>query len=249
MNKLDYNYHTHTSRCGHAVGLDEEYVIKAIELGIKRLGFSDHIFLPGVYQTRTRGLYEWLDEYIASILSLKEKYKDKIDIIVGFEAEYLPSYLPYYRELLESKKIDYLILGQHYQEVDHMLKWYEEEDIVKYAYDLVEAMRTGLFTYICHPDHFLLSVKSWDSKCEKAARIIFEEAQRLGVPLEVNNLGLRQHRPYPSEEFFRISKEYNLKYVIGMDAHDPKNFSKENVEKEFEFLKKFDIEPIDLKIK
>ena len=36
------NFHTHTTRCLHASGSDEEYVLKAIELGYKTLGFSDH---------------------------------------------------------------------------------------------------------------------------------------------------------------------------------------------------------------
>ncbi len=35
------NYHTHTKRCGHAKGTDEEYVIAAIEGGFDELGFSD----------------------------------------------------------------------------------------------------------------------------------------------------------------------------------------------------------------
>ena len=40
MNKN--NYHTHTTRCMHAIGQDEEYVQAAIKAGIKKLGFSDH---------------------------------------------------------------------------------------------------------------------------------------------------------------------------------------------------------------
>ena len=36
------NYHTHTSRCNHAVGSEEDYVIHAIEQGFDILGFSDH---------------------------------------------------------------------------------------------------------------------------------------------------------------------------------------------------------------
>ena len=42
-----YNYHTHTSRCGHAIGEDEEYVIEAINASYKGIGFSDHVMLPG----------------------------------------------------------------------------------------------------------------------------------------------------------------------------------------------------------
>lgn len=40
MNKN--NYHTHTTRCFHAIGKDEEYVKAAIQANIKELGFSDH---------------------------------------------------------------------------------------------------------------------------------------------------------------------------------------------------------------
>mgnify|MGYP004576416305 CR=1 FL=1 len=44
------NYHTHTFRCGHAIGNDEEYVLEAIALGLNTLGFSDHVMLPNVKQ-------------------------------------------------------------------------------------------------------------------------------------------------------------------------------------------------------
>jgi tRNA U38,U39,U40 pseudouridine synthase TruA len=36
------NYHTHTMRCKHAVGTDEEYVLEAIKHGYKVLAFTDH---------------------------------------------------------------------------------------------------------------------------------------------------------------------------------------------------------------
>ena len=42
------NYHTHTARCGHATGTDEDYVLAAIEQGFDELGFSDHV--PWPYQ-------------------------------------------------------------------------------------------------------------------------------------------------------------------------------------------------------
>ena len=81
---MKYCYHTHTKRCGHAVGEDEEYVIEAIKAGIKDLGFSDHVFLKGITQQGIRGDYSCLDDYISSINNLKEKYKKDINIYVGF---------------------------------------------------------------------------------------------------------------------------------------------------------------------
>lgn len=43
------NYHTHTARCMHAVGDDEDYVRSAIKGGFQELGFSDHS--PWKYHT------------------------------------------------------------------------------------------------------------------------------------------------------------------------------------------------------
>lgn len=43
------NYHTHTTRCMHAVGNDEDYVRSAIKGGFQELGFSDHS--PWKYHT------------------------------------------------------------------------------------------------------------------------------------------------------------------------------------------------------
>ena len=43
------NYHTHTTRCMHATGDDEDYVLSAIKGGYRILGFSDHT--PWKYRT------------------------------------------------------------------------------------------------------------------------------------------------------------------------------------------------------
>ena len=81
------NYHTHTFRCGHAIGNDEEYVLEAIALGLNTLGFSDHVMLPNVKQEFVRGDYEATQGYFDSIRNLQNKYKDRINIKLGFEAE------------------------------------------------------------------------------------------------------------------------------------------------------------------
>ena len=79
MMEFKNNYHTHTFRCGHASDFsDEEYVVSAINNGFEVLGFSDHIMLPGISQPRIRGDYSLLDDYVNSINTLKEKYKNTI---------------------------------------------------------------------------------------------------------------------------------------------------------------------------
>ena len=135
---LKTNYHTHTIRCGHASGEDEEFVLEAIALGFTELGFTDHIMLPDHPQIGIRGDYSLLDDYVNSLNKLKEKYKDRITIHIGFEAEAMKYYFPYYRSLLKSGKIQYLILGNHCEIVDGQLKWFfshatSKKDVVKYT--------------------------------------------------------------------------------------------------------------------
>ena len=70
------NYHTHTARCGHAVGTDRAYVETAIARGLRTLGFSDHVPMPfsDGHESRFRVPLRLLDDYVKSVLSLKQEY-------------------------------------------------------------------------------------------------------------------------------------------------------------------------------
>ena len=72
---IRHNYHTHTYRCGHAVGEDEDYILEAIGLGMQTIGFSDHVMLEGVSQPGVRGDFEFSEDYFFSINFLKEKFE------------------------------------------------------------------------------------------------------------------------------------------------------------------------------
>ena len=86
------NYHTHTTRCRHAFGEDEEYVLAALDRGLQILGFADHspYIFPGDYYSTMRMPMCEREDYVSSVLSLREKYADKIDIKLGLELEYYP---------------------------------------------------------------------------------------------------------------------------------------------------------------
>ena len=48
------NYHTHTYRCGHANGNEEDMIQAAIDMGIEELGMClslIHIFIQGMIKT------------------------------------------------------------------------------------------------------------------------------------------------------------------------------------------------------
>ena len=87
-----FNLHTHTVRCNHASGTDEEFVLEAIKNGYEVMGFSDHApyLFPKTHISSYRMATSQTQDYADSIKALKEKYKDKIDIRLGFEVEWYP---------------------------------------------------------------------------------------------------------------------------------------------------------------
>lgn len=252
MHTIKYNYHTHTKRCGHASGEDEEYVLKAIELGYKELGFSDHVMLPGISQKGIRGEYSELEGYIDSINYLKEKYKDKITIYCGLECEYFDDFIDYYKILIDTKKVDYLILGQHfYFAENHQLvscTWYAD-DVLKsenmYIESLIKGMESGIFKYVCHPDVYCLLEDHWTIEFESMAHKICRAAIKYDIPLEINLCLTRRPNKetwsYPNENFWKIAASYGVRVVIGADAHNPIMLEAVSFDRAFELIERYNL--------
>jgi len=240
MKKLDYCYHTHTYRCGHATGRDEDYVLSALKAKFKVIGFTDHIFLPGIRQRGSRGDYEELENYVNSIRDLQDRYADKMMIFLGFEAEYYRPYEYYYKELLRTFLIDYLILAQHYRYEDGMMTHYyghstKPEEIQEYADNLIKGMETKLFKYVAHPDLFMASYPfGFDETAKEVTHRICKAAKELDMPLELNmgairfggkrKIGEEVRYMYPYIPFWEVVKQYGVKVIIGVDAHNPADF-------------------------
>ena len=110
------NYHTHTWRCLHAAGTEREYVENAIKGGYKILGFSDHTPMPypGGYVSNVKMRPVQLEDYVDTVLALREEYRKDIEIHLGLEVEYYPGLFEALLTLLQPYPIEYFLLGQHY---------------------------------------------------------------------------------------------------------------------------------------
>lgn len=261
VNMVKYNYHTHTFRCGHAVGTDEEYVIEAIKAGIKELGFSDHVILRDHSQKGTRGDYSLLPDYINSIESLREKYKDQIKIYLGFEAEAMPYYFDYYKELLNEGHIEYFILGNHWELDEHnnLSSFFFHSTtttkiIKRYTSSLIRGMKTGLFKFVAHPDLFMLNYAKWNKTTIKCSEEICKWSLKLDIPLEFNfgpiRSGLRiingeERYTYPYFRFWEIVKKYGCKVILGLDVHNPKDIATDRNNPGYELANKLELNIID----
>jgi len=260
-NKLDYCYHSHTIRCGHAQGTDEAYVLSAIQNGYKVIGFSDHIFFPGITQPGMRGDFSLLEDYKQSVLSLRKKYQDKIKVHLGFEAEYYPIFENYYDALIKEHGFEYLILGHHFRLVKDKFPVYygtanQASLLYEYAEGVIAGMKTGRFAYVAHPDFYMLGYTGgWDEHAQAIAHKIAKASATYGVPLElnlggVNGRGLMQIQgeyryPYPYLGFWKIAKMYDVTTIIGLDAHTPEAYQGNKYQILFDIVDQFQLKTMN----
>lgn len=226
---MTVNLHTHTARCSHATGTEREYIERAMANGITCMGFSDHASF--VYPD---GAEDWYrvpmaeaKEYLRTLLALREEYRGRIHIRIGFEMEYYPSYFEDMKRTAKEVGVEYLILGQHhveYGESGEFKRQYsgtpteDEEMLRRYVDQVVAAIHTGAFTYVAHPEvfHFVGDERAYETEMRR----ICQAAAEADVPLEINFLGIREGRHYPIRRFWQWAAEYGCRVVFGFDAHD-----------------------------
>lgn len=236
------NYHTHTSLCRHAGGTVAEYVRAAKEHKLDVLGFSEHAPFPdGRFGLRM--LYEELPGYLEDIHRERTEFKKPdsakpLQLFAGLEIEYCPDMHNYYESLLYSGKIDYLLLGQHFytpcagQPVNiYFIEQQGDTSLYQdYASSVSQALNTGYFRLLAHPDVIFINNLPWDYHCEKSCDIIIEAALKNHTVVELNANGIRRglkqysegaRYPYPHSGFFHRAASAKLPVIIGSDCHSP----------------------------
>lgn len=241
------NYHTHTWRCNHARGTEREYIEKAIESGMKILGFSDHTPNPFSWNINDgiRMLPEQTKEYFEAIFALKKEYASDIDIHAGVEVEYIPGEFYKLSEYLKDFGCEYLIMGQHYVDGTYVRFIPENEEMLCGHIDqILNGLSTGEFLYLAHPDLFV-----WNGPEEVYSREmtrLCRGVKALNIPMEYNLLGFRNGRNYPDDRFWRIAAEVGNTVLLGIDAHDPEDMEITAVEKKArETLNMLGLTPIE----
>ena len=244
------NYHTHTYRCNHAEGEDEQYVLAALNNGYDLLGFTDHVMLPyTLHENSVRGRYDEIEDYYSSIRNLKEQYADQIEILLGFECEWNTILADYYAHLIKNDLVDYLILGNHYLKYDVNTGNFtvcdypdtSKQYVLQYLDSSIEALSSGLFKIFAHPDYFMSYYDDFDDEIKEKCRLLCEVAKENDVALEINqgcfiNENENQYASYyqeprlryPYDKFWEIAASVGNKVVTGVDAHSPSAFNNTN---------------------
>ena len=239
-----YNLHTH-SIFSDGKSTPEEVVIGAINQGLKVLGFSDHSPVP--FENSFAIINNEVQNYVATVKSLKEKYKDQIEILCSMEMDFIPGIVNNFKETKESLGLDYLIGSVHlvgndinrlwfidgskYEIYDEGLFNYYDGDIKKgvraFFHQYNEMIETEEFDIVGHFDKIKMHNRGrYFSEEDKWYRNYLMETLALikekSLIVEINTRGIYKKRSddfYPSTWLFPIMKEMNIPVIISSDAH------------------------------
>ncbi len=231
------NLHTHTTFCD---GRDtpEEMIETAIQKGFDSLGFSSHAKTLIGDDCELSSLSGYKDE----ILRLRDKYKDKIEILFGTELDY------YSEKVMPDLDFDYKICSVHYSyengvyvSYDHsyeMSVQYIKEcfsgDSMAYAkhyYEILSDMPNkirgdfvGHFDLVTkfsekHPELFDTESDIYRSLALDALYAVREKMEFFEVNTGVIGRGHRK-MPYPAPFILDEMKKLDCKLIITSDCHN-----------------------------
>jgi len=218
--------HNHTPLCKHATGSPEEFIQKAIDKKIRYYGFADHAPMEFDYEYRMN--FDEMPKYEQQIKNLKEKYKDKIDILLGYEVDFTP----FVDKRVLERKVDFLIGSVHFLDnwgfdnPEFIKEWDKRDvdDVYKEYFKKIEEMaNTKMFDIVGHID----LVKVFGHKPRKNIKDIAKNAikaiKNSGMSIEINTSGLRKpiNEIYPSDELLEMILNENISITLSSDAHSP----------------------------
>ncbi len=236
---INRDYHIHTNLCD---GKDspEDMVLTAIEKGFATIGFSGHSPLGNEYWCMNK---ENLAIYKKEITRLKEKYKDKIEILLGIEQDY-------YSDSDSEFNFDYIIGSVHGVKVSDGFVFMDEtasslkkgidkhfegdplllaEEYFKLVADVKNKTGANII------GHFDLLLKFQEDSAifdtsnpryVKAAKSAIDKLAEENILFEVNTGAIsRGYRttPYPETQILRYINEKGCDVILTSDCHN-KNF-------------------------
>lgn len=244
--KIKTNYHTHTTYCD---GKDnpEQIISVALDKGFSILGFSGHTINPLAADWHISA--KEIDSYVKEIKFLAQKYINQIEILCGFEVDYLPPFSIPHANTYENLAPDYLIGSVHYIVGDN--GWFTVDGPVEEVSDGIknlfrgngklavqayfslqrEMLLCGKFDIIGHIDvirkrnpvlQFFDETEPWYRRELKETAKAIAKAD---VIVEINTGGLLRGAKdaYPSVDFLEIIHEQNIPIMVNSDAHLAQN--------------------------
>lgn len=237
------NYHTHCTFCD-GKNTAEEMVKAAIEKHFNTLGFSSHSMYP--FGELWHIAPKEHESYVKEIRRLKELYKSQIEILCGFEADYIPGLCEPTFERYKEFMPDYLIGSVHYianekgfftvdddaqtvmEGIKKCFNGNVKKAVQEYFYLERQMVKNCDFTILGHAD--LIRIRNGvlklfdenDGWYKAEVRELVKEIAKSDVIVEVNTGGITRKNMddvYPSSYMLKLLYEKNVPVTISSDSH------------------------------
>jgi histidinol-phosphatase (PHP family) len=247
---MRFDLHTHHDRCGHASGKISDYIESAIDAGMQVIGISDHspYFAhehdqpqPGIAMARSD-----FPNYVAEVLGLKEKYKNRIEVLLGVESDFYVDQIELYRTSYEPYPFDYIIGSVHQTmgvSIFNRNRWKDKDEAQqleekKNYYELIRhSANSGLFQVLGHIDAMkgyypqFADIGGAETEIDEALKAVADNE----ISIEINTSGKTKNCGgwYPSDTILERALHFGVDVSFGSDAHVP-----ERVGDEWELVQK-----------
>jgi histidinol-phosphatase (PHP family) len=230
------DYHTHTFRCGHAVGTARECIEGAIAQGIDEIGLTDHLWLYFEEPAQRNPTYAMAerdyDAHYTEMVALRDEYRGRIAVRVSVEADYIEGREDELLQILGRYELDYVLGSVHFMDgwlMDHpdFADRFREERVAeiyrRYYRKLGNAIRLGAFDLLAHFD---LPKKFGFLPEEDLAHVVAETLDLVrehDLAIELSSAGLRKPigEIYPSDTILREMRRREIPIAFSSDAHAP----------------------------
>jgi histidinol-phosphatase (PHP family) len=230
--------HLHTAHSGDSEAPMEEMILKGIELGLKTMCFTEHNDFdypdfpdePGSIFTLNT------DSYLYELITLKEKYADKIRILFGVELGMQPQLMRQNSVYAKSYDFDFIIASSHlcngkdpYRKEFYQGRSDEEAYREYFESELENIKKFSNFDVYGHLDYAVRYGQTMDSEYsyEKYKDIFDKILTQLidkGKGIELNTGGIKHGMRdfHPCMDVLKRYRELGGEIItVGSDAHKP----------------------------
>ncbi|MGL5000505.1 MAG: histidinol-phosphatase HisJ family protein [Cetobacterium sp.] len=244
------DYHIHSNFSGDSIENLDKICKRAIELGLKEIAITDHMDLDVKENSNNTNFTLNLDEYIPTILKLKDFYKKDLDIKIGMEFGIQKHLGNLGDDIIKKNPFDFIISSVHSVDrllVDQKEFWNEKtknDAHDKYFLEILKSLQSfNNFSVVGHLDFISRYGVDKNKNIDYIRyRDIMDEILKTliikGKGIEINTSGIRynENRFYPCDDIVKRYFELGGEIItIGSDAHKSSHIGND-FKKVYDFL-------------
>ena len=226
--------HSHTLRCRHATGSMEAYVERALAIGLRDFGFSDHSHWMLCANNEYYAMQaDELDDYVADVRALQSRFdrpgERPFNVRLGMEMDYIPSRLALAREVQKRHDWDYIIgsvhnIGFEQLQQPEMYDQWDIDDVCELYFHQVGMMvRDRYCDIIGHLDLPKKIGRRPPGGMRRYVEPLIPDILATGITVEINTSGLDSPAKefMPGWEIVEALAEAGVPLTLSSDSHAP----------------------------